>query len=132
MFPLKKYLKYAHYLSQRCFFYKKGKIYARFFPNYAKSYASTMYKGLSTECSKLVVFTIIQSKIKWKEKTKIIIFIPLTHGTSSPSFFESAFCSIYQIRTTILTFGLKKKKNIYIYIYIYINNRETITHGAEC
>ena len=90
-----------------------------------------MYTGLSTECSKLVVFTIIQSKIKWKEKTKIIIFIPLTHGTSSPSFFESAFCSIYQIRTTILTFGLKKKK-IYIYIYIYINNRETITHGAEC
>ena len=93
-----------------------------------------MFKGLSTECSKLVVFTIIQSKIKWKEKAKIIIFIPLTHGTSSPSFFESAFCSIYQIRTTILTFGLKKKKNIYIYIYIYIyiNNRETITHGAEC
>ena len=90
-----------------------------------------MYKGLSTECSKLVVFTIIQSKIKWKEKAKIIIFIPLTHGTSSPSFFESAFCSIYQIRTTILTFGLRKKK-IYIYIYIYINNRETITHGAEC
>ena len=89
-----------------------------------------MYKGLSTECSKLVVFTIIQSKIKWKEKTKIIIFIPLTHGTSSPSFFESTFCSIYQIRTTILTFGFKKKK--YIYIYIYINNRETITHGAEC
>ena len=88
-----------------------------------------MYKGLSTECSKLVVFTIIQSKIKWKEKAKIIIFIPLTHGTSSPSFFESAFCSIYQIRTTILTLGLrkkkfkklKKKKKKYIYIYIYIH-----------
>ena len=37
--------------------YKKGKNYARFFPNYAKSCASTMYKGLSTECSKLLVFT---------------------------------------------------------------------------
>ena len=111
-------------LASDASFIKRAKFMLVFFPNYAKSYASTMYKGLSTECSKLVVFTIIQSKIKWKEKAKIIIFIPLTHGTSSPSFFESAFCSIYQIRTTILTFGLRKKKYIYIYIYTSITEKQ--------